>query len=528
MVKKYGKDESGAIALVIALLMLVFAGFLAVVIDVGYMYSVRRQLQAAADGAALAGCQTLINGGDEAEVLDEARLYAEEYNATNPGDGLTMIMAVPLTEVTDKYVKVTVEKNTGLLFARLLGRDSQLIRAQAVAERVYLTGAKGIIPWGVPVIKATRVTAKIGGGAEVDLTYNGSKWEGYLNAPSTPTGGRGVPITVTAYNDQKLIWPDGVPEVVEQAGMVVVAESSATISNVYLDPSYVRSDHSGSINLFVESSEVPTASFDKKPYTFSHVSGNLYKASLPVPATDKTIDYFPVEVSAGGTTIRDAAVLVVRRSTYPITDIAIGRSFFTSGTGNRVRVEVELADLVPEQLYDLKITSGSESGNFMALDFSEIYHPPYYRNPDPSEGMPPNEWDYYTYLLETYPNVIHIGDIIWTETGNLSGPRTRKSLEARFAGYDETFYEWDALKRPYSGRRVCVPIVEKVDISTGKSPVRVVTLAAFYIEPDSDLQKGNIRGRFVEYEVPGEYSETPPEYGLYLETPRLTKEHLDF
>lgn len=73
-----------------------------------------------------------------------------------------------------------------------------------------------------------------------------------------------------------------------------------------------------------------------------------------------------------------------------------------------------------------------------------------------------------------------------------------------------------------------VPVMEKVDILTGASPLRVISFAAFYIEPGSDIKGDNIVGRFVEYISPGEYSTTPPPSGLYLVVPRLVPDFLSF
>ncbi len=50
------KSQRGATAVYVAIMMVVFVGFVALAIDVGYMMVVRNQLQNAADAAALAGC----------------------------------------------------------------------------------------------------------------------------------------------------------------------------------------------------------------------------------------------------------------------------------------------------------------------------------------------------------------------------------------------------------------------------------------------------------------------------------------
>ena len=87
----------------------------------------RRQLQAAADGAALAGCQELILGAtSDGAILDVAEIVRRgrrngPYNAVKPADGGEMATATPHTEVGADYVKVSVKKDVSLWFARILG-----------------------------------------------------------------------------------------------------------------------------------------------------------------------------------------------------------------------------------------------------------------------------------------------------------------------------------------------------------------------------------------------------------------------
>lgn len=54
-----GRGDSGAVAVVMALCLMVFFGMLALVLDIGHLYVVRGELQNAADAAALAGARAL-------------------------------------------------------------------------------------------------------------------------------------------------------------------------------------------------------------------------------------------------------------------------------------------------------------------------------------------------------------------------------------------------------------------------------------------------------------------------------------
>ena len=53
------RRQSGAAAILVAFLMIVFLGIAALALDIGYLYVVRTELQNAADAAALAGAGRL-------------------------------------------------------------------------------------------------------------------------------------------------------------------------------------------------------------------------------------------------------------------------------------------------------------------------------------------------------------------------------------------------------------------------------------------------------------------------------------
>lgn len=68
----------------VAILMVVFCGFLGLAIDVGYMYLSRAQLQSAADSAALAGAMKLVGGGGT--IQGAARTEAVSFAVKNDVD----------------------------------------------------------------------------------------------------------------------------------------------------------------------------------------------------------------------------------------------------------------------------------------------------------------------------------------------------------------------------------------------------------------------------------------------------------
>jgi Flp pilus assembly protein TadG len=67
--------ESGAIAIIVALLAVTLFGFAALVVDIGNADSVHEQGQSAVDAAALAGVRTLASGGSDEDVENAVKGY---------------------------------------------------------------------------------------------------------------------------------------------------------------------------------------------------------------------------------------------------------------------------------------------------------------------------------------------------------------------------------------------------------------------------------------------------------------------
>jgi len=139
------KDEKGAVAVLIAVLLTVLMGFAALVIDVGSVYQERRREQNASDAAALAGVQELPKDPAAAEAI------AEEYVNRNNQAASEKVIGVSDTFIANDTVSVSLS-NSGspLYFARLLGVDSAQVGAIATAVVVSPTAyGYGVMPFGV-------------------------------------------------------------------------------------------------------------------------------------------------------------------------------------------------------------------------------------------------------------------------------------------------------------------------------------------------------------------------------------------
>lgn len=130
LIRKLRKEESGQALIMVALLIGVLGGFATLVVDVGYMYVQKSELQSAADAAALAGAITLgetnaadVNGTVAAYLddnLDEAYTY-------DPATDLVI-------DTTNKTVQVAVGQEAPKFFAGILSSATTTIHADATAD----------------------------------------------------------------------------------------------------------------------------------------------------------------------------------------------------------------------------------------------------------------------------------------------------------------------------------------------------------------------------------------------------------
>jgi Flp pilus assembly protein TadG len=137
------REERGQGLVLAALSMVVVMGFAAMAVDVGSFMHDRRQLQNAADAAALAGAAGL----PDASLAEEK---AHEW-ATKNFDGSDQVVAsvnVYTYRAPNDRIEVTVKGETDFVFARVLGMDKATVRASATAGRVPIT-ASCIAPWAV-------------------------------------------------------------------------------------------------------------------------------------------------------------------------------------------------------------------------------------------------------------------------------------------------------------------------------------------------------------------------------------------
>lgn len=179
-------NERGTALVLVALALVGLLGCTALVTDAGLLYSHRARLVNAADAAALAGVQELPARPEEAQAV--ARAYAEANGV--PPDQVEV-------EVADDRRSLTVRprRTVQLLFARVLGFASQEMRAAATATVAPLTGAAGVVPFGIDeqeLIFGREYVLKEGagsGGASEGEDGRMHGWYGALDPDNNPGGG---------------------------------------------------------------------------------------------------------------------------------------------------------------------------------------------------------------------------------------------------------------------------------------------------------------------------------------------------
>ncbi len=124
-------EERGQGLVLAAFAMLAILGFAALAVDAGVALQERRQLQGAADAAALAGAADL--GVSASAAIQTAMDYVER-NGIDPDDPDMTVQVTTPYEGDPGKIEVTISREVDFLFAPALGINSAQVGARAVAE----------------------------------------------------------------------------------------------------------------------------------------------------------------------------------------------------------------------------------------------------------------------------------------------------------------------------------------------------------------------------------------------------------
>jgi len=150
------RNNRGQILVFVALAIFAILGLAALGIDVGYMYSVRHELQRCADAGALAGAAPFTTQDwNDASVRAEADTLARDFATRDPvvRTLLNRDTEVAVTFPPGRYGHIAVDtsRNVDLFFARIFGMRNRTITAHAMA-RVSNTDQRSCVkPWAIPL-----------------------------------------------------------------------------------------------------------------------------------------------------------------------------------------------------------------------------------------------------------------------------------------------------------------------------------------------------------------------------------------
>lgn len=157
--KKIRKDESGAAAVIVGILMAVLLGMLALVIDMGRGYNLKANMQSACDLAAMSGAKELAK--NQANTSG-AKLVAEQYAVKNG----FKVEDIDVQVIDGNKVKVSIKNTQKNLFAGAVGVSSMDVACSGTAGIVDAEGDIKDFPYSI-----------FSGSTDVDLQLTGGGYE---------------------------------------------------------------------------------------------------------------------------------------------------------------------------------------------------------------------------------------------------------------------------------------------------------------------------------------------------------------
>jgi len=176
------RDERGAMAMLMSMMLVGLFGFVAVAVDTSVWYSTKRRLQTAVDSAARAGAHELDRGGSE-EQISAAGAAAAARMGFAPADGANIRIEVR----EDNSVRAVIRSRAHMYFAKVLRATAPTLSASAAAaapsapppcltilepsdaQALNIDKAKIVAPTCRIQVNSTSAEAmKIAGGATVD------------------------------------------------------------------------------------------------------------------------------------------------------------------------------------------------------------------------------------------------------------------------------------------------------------------------------------------------------------------------
>jgi Putative Flp pilus-assembly TadE/G-like len=159
------RDSRGQAAVMTVLFLTVLIGASAMSLDVGSWFHAKRQLQAEADAAALAGAQALPDSPADAKA------YAMQYSAKNGGHLDPSQITISSDVTANDTIKVQISAPAPGFFSKLFGLGSVTVGAGAAARSDNVAAALHVAPivvnWQHPKLQCHPLPCP--GMTEIDL-----------------------------------------------------------------------------------------------------------------------------------------------------------------------------------------------------------------------------------------------------------------------------------------------------------------------------------------------------------------------
>ncbi len=138
------QEQKGSVIIIVIAVLTALIAAASLAIDTGLLYQEKRQLQTAADAAALAAAQKLAEGSSP----DQASSFAQDYLIRN---SQVSPDTVSISFPTVDQVSVDATTTRQLTFARAIGTPESSLRAHATATYGTATAVANLVPVLVPL-----------------------------------------------------------------------------------------------------------------------------------------------------------------------------------------------------------------------------------------------------------------------------------------------------------------------------------------------------------------------------------------
>ena len=172
------RDESGSVLVIAALSMTALLGFVALATDVGLLFRTRRNVQIAADAAAIAGALDYLYNGSSSSAIAAAKAASSANGVTDGGSGAVVTINTPAGSGPNAgkagFIEASVSRPKKTIFMGIFGIRTMTVKARAVAGTP--TNGQACI-W---IMATSGMALDLQGNYDIEATGCGI----YVNSPS--------------------------------------------------------------------------------------------------------------------------------------------------------------------------------------------------------------------------------------------------------------------------------------------------------------------------------------------------------